>query len=213
MSTPSRRGRRGRLPADERSAREDAVLDAALAELVEHGPDGLSMLGVARRAGASKATLYSWFGNRDGLLTAMIRRSADRTAVGVEHALRGDADPVDTLTTFAAGLLGMLTAPPSVALNRAAMTSPELAARLLESGRHRVGPLVERYLAELAGNGVIAVADTDDAFRLLYGLVIQDTQIRVLLGEPAPDPDAIRDRARRAVSRFFALVGPASESA
>ena len=35
------------------------------------------------------------------------------------------------------------------ALNRAAMASPELAETLLASGRHRVGPLVERYLATI----------------------------------------------------------------
>ena len=200
--------RRGRLPAEERAARESAVLDAALDELIEQGADGLSMLGVARRAGASKETLYSWFGSRDGLLTSLIRRNADGAAAGVRAALAADDDPVATLTGFAAGLLRLLSAPPSIALNRAAMSSPDLATILLESGRHRVGPIVEEYLAALDRAGVIAAPDAGAAFELLYGLVVQDVQIRVLLGEPPPDD--IDERAARAVARFFELADGAS---
>lgn len=195
--------RRGRLPAEERAAREDAILDAALAELVERGPDQMSMLGVARRAGASKETLYAWFGDRHGLVTALIRRNADDAAAGVETALTGDADPHVTLVGFATGLLRLLTSPSSVVLNRAAMASPELAAVLLQSGRHRVGPLVERYLAELHADGAIDAQSPSESFELLYGLVVRDTQIRVLLGEESP-PD-LEGRATAAVDAFFQL--------
>ena len=51
--------------------RQQAVLTAALDLLVENG-DGLTMTAVARRASCSKETLYKWFGDRDGLLTATV---------------------------------------------------------------------------------------------------------------------------------------------
>lgn len=202
-ANPTPPSRRGRLPADERAARESAILDAALAELVDLGPDRMSMLGVARRAGASKETLYSWFGDRDGLLTALIERNADAAAAGVEAALATEADPRDTLVGFATGLLGLLTSPSSVVLNRAAMTSPDLAASLLRSGRHRVGPIVERYLAELHARGMLHAPDPAESFELLYGLIVRDTQIRVLLGD---DPPAdLEGRAADAVDAFVLL--------
>ena len=50
------------------------------------------MLSVARRAGASKETLYSWFGNRDGLLRALIERNADTSAERVAAALGSTTD-------------------------------------------------------------------------------------------------------------------------
>lgn len=52
--------------------RQKAVLDAALRLLVEEG-DQLTMTAVARRASCSKETLYKWFGDRDGLLTATVQ--------------------------------------------------------------------------------------------------------------------------------------------
>lgn len=201
---------RGRLRADGRAEREDAILDAALEQLIDSGVAGLSMLAVAKRANASKETLYSWFGNKDGLIAALIERNADRTMIGINSALADDDDddPRATLVGFCAGLLQLLTAEASVALNQAAMSSPELAECLLRTGRFRVGPAVERYLATLHESGVVAAPDPADAFEVLYGLVIRDLQIRVLLGDPAPDAEFVATRAGTAVEQFFRLHRP-----
>ncbi len=178
---------------------------AASAELIERGYDKSTMLSIAQRAGASKETLYSWFGGKDGLFVEMITRNADQTAERIRTALVDEGSPRSALEGFAVGLLGLLTSPESVALNRSAMHSAALAHDLLASGRHRVGPLVESYLAASAAAGHIAVDDPAEAFEVLYGLVIRDTQIRVLLGEPAPTRAAITERATRAVDDFLRL--------
>jgi AcrR family transcriptional regulator len=204
--TGNGRSRRGRPRAGEREQRRQKVIDAAFDELLESGYEKLTMLGIASRAGASKETLYSWFGNRDGLLAAMITDNADTSAERVRDALDTDADPHDTLTGYAIGLLTLLTDPRSIALNRAAMGSPELARTLLSSGRHRVGPIVEQYLSQLSDQAVIDIDNPAAAFTLLYGLVVQDTQIRVLLGEPPPSPTEIRQRASTAIDRFMQLT-------
>lgn len=163
------------------------------------------MESIARRAGASKETLYSWFENREGLLSAMIRHNADATADRVRRALVDDDEPLATLTEFGGNLLRLLTNARSLTLNRAAMTMPGLATELLASGRHRVGPIVEEYLIRLDARGVIVVDDSTTAFETFYGLVIRDTQIRCLLGETAPGPAAIAARADEAVRQFVAL--------
>ena len=92
------------------------------------------------------------------------------------------------------------------------MSSPALAAELLRHGRHTTGPLIERYLAELDRKGVITIISPADAFTLFYGLIIQDRQIRALLGETPPTA-AQRRRARTAVQRFLTLTEPTSERA
>jgi AcrR family transcriptional regulator len=181
------------------------VLDAALAELVERGYENVTMLDIASRAGVSKETLYAWFGSREGLFEALIRRNADLSAQQVSAALDRNPDAQQTLVGYATGLLTLLTSDGSIAFNRAAMASPTLAEVLLRSGRHRIGPLVERYLARLDDTGRLRIPDPPAAFRVLYGLVIQDTQIRVLLGEPPPDAAAIAAQAKAAVDRFMRL--------
>jgi AcrR family transcriptional regulator len=193
-------GRRGRPRAGEQAERRQSALEAALAELVERGSAGTTMQVVAARAGSSKESLYAWFGSREGLLAALIERQSEQLNAAVARALAAPADPRTTLLGIATGLLGLLVGDASVALNRAAMTSPDLAAVLLRSGRHTTGPLVEDYLARLG------VAEPAEAFELLFGLVVRDRQIRVLLGEPAPDPARLHAEAVRAVERFLQLT-------
>jgi len=77
---------------------------------------------------------------------------------------------------------------------------------LLAEGRHRTGPIVEAYLARLAAAGRLRIHDPAEAFQLLYGLVVQDLQIRVLLGEPPPPREALAARVRTAVERFLAIT-------
>ncbi|MGI9598069.1 MAG: TetR/AcrR family transcriptional regulator [Acidimicrobiales bacterium] len=200
--------RRGRPRSGEREERRARVLEAAFEELVESGYDGVTMLKIAKRAGASKETLYSWFGSRHGLFNAMITSNGEQTAIRVREALAGDGDPAETLTGFCVGLLTLLTTNPGVALNRAAMNSPELAEMLLASGRHRVGPIVEEYLATLDERGIIEVDDPSRAFTLLYGLAIRDSQIRVLLGEAPPPRQVVVAQAGSGVAAFLELTRP-----
>lgn len=199
--------RRGRPRAADAAAHRRAVVDAAFAELVERGYGSVTMLGVARRAGASKETLYSWFGSKQGLFAALVRTQAEQTARGVAAALDGDDEPRTVLVGFAEHLLAMLLGERSLAINRAAMASAELAAVLLAEGRHTVGPLVERYLDRLHRSGVIVAADPAAAFQTLYGLVVRDTQVRCLLGEPAPGAGELRRQAADAVGAFLRLYG------
>ncbi|GAA4975647.1 TetR/AcrR family transcriptional regulator [Actinoplanes utahensis] len=198
--------RRGRPRAGEQEARRHAALDAALTELVAHGLDGTTMQAVAARAGCSKESLYTWFNNRDGLLAALIERQSAQVTAAVTAALDSPAEPRATLTVIAENLLRLLTSDTSVALNRAAMTSPDLAALLLRHGRHTTGPLIEDYLTRLIGQGHLRTGDPAEAFQLLYGLVVRDVQIRSLLGEPAPPPGRLRADAELAVDRFLTLT-------
>jgi AcrR family transcriptional regulator len=223
-STGTRAGqRRGRPPAGASAAHRQVVLDAAFELLAERGYRGTTMAAVAERAGSSKETLYAWFASKQGLFTALIRRQAQAANEAVAGAFQAagaadggpSPDPAATLTAFATNLLRLLLGERSVAINRAAIAelgggaterSGELAAVLLAQGRHRTGPIVEAYLARLAADGHLRIDDPADAFQLLYGLVIRDLQIRVLLGEPPPPPAALAAHARTAVQRFLALT-------
>lgn len=205
--------RRGRPPAAERALRRDAALDAALAEIQDNGFERLTMSAVAARAGSSKESLYVWFGNKEGLVAELIRRQSARTNTAVESALTTNQPVHEVLVGIATNLLNVLLGDTSLALNRAAMSSPTLAGILLQQGRHTTGPLIERYLARLHQEGLIQIDDPAEAFCLFYGLAIQDSQIRALLGEPPPDAAARSRMARSAVIRFIALAAPLQDVA
>ncbi len=70
--------------------RQQQVLTAALDLLVEQG-DRLTMTSVARRASCSKETLYKWFGDRNGLLTATVQWQAAKVRMPQVDRRRLDA--------------------------------------------------------------------------------------------------------------------------
>lgn len=141
------------------------------------------------------------------LVTRLIRRNADASAEAVRQALEagGGRGVAATLEAYAKGLLELLASPASIALNRAAMTSPELAGVLWAEGRQRVGPLLADYLAGRHVAGDLHCPDPGDAFTVFYGLVVRDSQIGMLLGVAPPDEAQRAERAGAAVAQFLRL--------
>jgi len=74
------------------AALEEALLDAAWAELEEVGYSKLTMEAVADRAGTSRAVLYRRWGNRPALVIAALRRHRPMLSGEVPDtgSLRGD---------------------------------------------------------------------------------------------------------------------------
>ncbi|MHB2210059.1 TetR/AcrR family transcriptional regulator C-terminal domain-containing protein [Methylobacterium sp. CM6257] len=197
------------------SARQQAVLDAVLGLMVEDG-EQLTMDAVARRASCSKETLYKWFGDRDGLLTATVRWQASRVHAGHDAAQVLDGATLrERLQDFAVTWLEVITGPTSVALNRIAIAhagsrKSNLGGIVLANGRFAIGERVKPVLEAGRAAGLLTFADSETAFRTFFGLVGRDIQIRLLLGETLDlDGAEIRRDAGRAVEQFLALYGQA----
>ena len=208
------------MPADPQdetlTERQQAVLDAVLALMVEQGGE-LTMNAVARRASCSKESLYKWFGDRDGLLTATVRWQASKVRAGNYDRTRLDALALrDSLTRFAANWLGVISSPTSIALNRFAIAQAEpgggkLGAIMLANGRFAIGGRLKPVLDAGREAGLIAFDDTETAFRSFIGLVGRDVQIRLLLGDTLVlTPADIERDAARATEQFLALYGRAN---
>src|SRR5690606_40408122 len=102
--------------------RQGAVLERALGLLVEGGEKALTTAGVARAANCSKESLYKWFGDRDGLLSAMIAYQAGKVRTVEVEAETLTAERLRLhLVAFALDLLDVLSGEVSLALNRLAI--------------------------------------------------------------------------------------------
>jgi AcrR family transcriptional regulator len=62
------------------------IKEAALRELLEAGPGGFSLRGVARAVGMTVQSLYHYFANRDALLTALVVDAHHSAADAVQAA-------------------------------------------------------------------------------------------------------------------------------
>lgn len=83
-------------PSDVRGA----LLDAAHEELLEHGVGGLSLRGIAARAGVSRMTPKWHFGDRAGLLTGLAIEGFRWLDDALRAAVDGVADPSARFTAL-----------------------------------------------------------------------------------------------------------------
>lgn len=193
--------------------RQEAVLDAVLALMVEQGGE-LTVSAVARRANCSKETLYKWFGDRDGILTATVRWQASKVRAGNYDRQRLDAAALrESLERFAANWLKVISSNTSIALNRvavgqAASAKSNLGQIVLGNGRFAIGERLKPLLDAGRAAGLLAYDDTETAFRTFFGLVGRDVQIRLLLGDTLKMSDTeIAADATRAAAQFLTLFG------
>jgi AcrR family transcriptional regulator len=70
-----------------REATTQEILDAAEAELAEHGLAATAMSSIAKRAGVSVGTLYNYFEDKDVLLTTLLADRRKRFAALLDEAL------------------------------------------------------------------------------------------------------------------------------
>lgn len=195
------------------SPRQEEVLDAVL-ELLAEGRDALTMSAVAQRASCSKETLYKWFSDRDGLLTATVRWQASKVRAGHYDGARLDASALQaSLEAFAANWLRVISSRTSIALNRVAIGHAgsgrsKLGEIVLANGRFAIGERLKPLLEAARGAGLLAFNDTETAFRTFFGLIGRDVQIRLLLGDhlKLTEAEIARDAAR-ATQQFLMLHG------
>jgi AcrR family transcriptional regulator len=199
------------------TARQRDVLDAALRLMVEEG-DNLTMAGVARRASCSKETLYKWFGDRDGLLTATVQWQASKVrVVPVDPGKVDLASLAESLEGYARDWLKVIASDTSIALNRVAVShagsgKDNLGAIVLENGRFALAKRLKPVLDAGKKAGHLVFEDAETAFRTFFGLVGRDVQIRLLLGDwPGLTEAAIAEDAARATRQFLALYGARKE--
>ncbi|MDG4817913.1 MULTISPECIES: TetR family transcriptional regulator [unclassified Micromonospora] len=70
----------------------DGIVDAARAQTIAEGWDGVRMGGVAAAAGVSRQTVYNEFGTKAGLAEALARREVDRFVTDVRARLDEHGD-------------------------------------------------------------------------------------------------------------------------
>jgi AcrR family transcriptional regulator len=200
--------------AESLTPRQNTVLECALRLLVEGGEKALTTAGVARAANCSKESLYKWFGDRDGLLAAMITYQASkvRTPSG-GHGATSTEEFRRNLEVFAVDLMTVIAGDVSLSLNRLAIGQADrdgaaLGRLLREHGRLPIELRARALIEAGRRHGYLFYTDAREAYETLYGLIVRDLHVRYLLGEtPEPPAEAVAGRARLSIDQFFCLYG------
>ena len=93
MAAPPTAPPRQRRDLRNRRQREDArraILDATESVLADCGPEGLSMRTVAGRCGYAAPTIYHYFGDKPGLLDALLEERLQKLVRDLRRVSLGD---------------------------------------------------------------------------------------------------------------------------
>ena len=132
---------RGAPPLD-----RDAVLDVAADLLSTYGVRRVSLSDLAATAKVSRQSLYRWFGDRDGVVRAVLIRERDRYVDAALAAAADEPDLREALEAVIGETLRMATTHPL--LNRLRLSDPEVLLPLLASADNVVTATVSAVAVE-----------------------------------------------------------------
>ena len=205
------RARAGR-PKD--AAKRTAILEAANALFLEGSIEGTTIEDVAARAGVSKVTVYSHFGDKPTLFEACVRHCMGLMEQGlIQSAPKGDTLP-ECLHAFGAPLLRFLTSPQIVAFDRMlaseAPRHPELAKRFFEAGPYYCRGKMAEIIEAGHARGEVDVPDATQAAEDLMGLWLGMLHKQLSMGRVAsPSPPEIDARIAHGIRLFMRAYAPA----
>lgn len=176
---PVRRTERG-------EQRRQALIDAARDVFLEQGYERASIEEVMRRVGGgSKASLYSYFGSKEGLFWEVLNLQCDRFMQDLRMPTVADENLEETLTAVARRFLKQISEPVSRDLFRIMIAEaprfPELAERFYERGASSVRRMLGQYLAEQCKAGRLQCEDVEIAAIHFFEL-LKAPHLRMMLG-------------------------------
>ena len=205
--------RRSRPRGETRRAQ---ILDAAMAVFLEHGYAGATVELVVQRAQASKATIYSFFGGKEGLFDALIDERAERILAGFTDVDRATVNVRAALGHIAQRYLEVAMAPEAIALYRLLVTEgpryPELVQGVFRIGQDRVVASLGKALRTWATRGRIRAVDPDRIATQFLAAVRGDLHLRAMAGLLPDDlENAIVRSVHDAVQTFWHALSPKAD--
>lgn len=210
-----RRKLAGSTPEEAERETTEHLLETASEVFRELGFAATTTAEIARRARASKQSLYARFPSKERLFLAALRRELRHATEDVPGLLRSDKPTRDVLTAISLRHLSILLTPRHVSFLRIvymeAHRFPDMAQEFLHFGPEKGRTLLAEYIQEQARRGFLRVADARVAAEHLLSLVVGDAMHRALLGlKVVADSDSLAKRVESAMDVFFGAYDPAN---
>ena len=198
----------------DRGSKSAQVLEGARKVFMEHGYEGASVDEIARAAGTSKATLYSYFPDKRQLFEAVVTTQCTRT--GEVMRCGGDGEPVErALHRMAVSFASFLFSPGAQEMFRVCIAEsgrfPELGKAFYASGPDRARSRLIAFFEKAMTRGELAIDDPATAADQFAALAKSGLFLRALLGAPPADNAEIEHNADEAVRTFLARYGARKE--
>lgn len=196
----------GRPRAREAAARQEDLLNRATEVFLEYGYANASVAEIARRAGASKRTIYSRYRTKDDLFIAVIARKTQELQSVFAKILAPDQPLASVLEDFGAHLLCAISHPKRRSLYRTFVAEsgkfPKLSRAFWKIGPQRSVAMLRDYLAQ---HPEFCGRDPEHAAEMFWSLCCGLTFMRSQLRQGTVMPDkVVCNRVKEAVRVFLA---------
>ncbi len=189
------------------------ILDGARQVFLAAGFDGASMGEIAKAAGVSKGTLYSYFPSKEALFERLIHDERTTLAEALFRLDASDPDTRQVLRRLGRSFLQMMVRPEHISSVRMVIGVAEKLPRIGQVF-YRAGPLqgasrLAAYLDRQVAAGRLAIPDTGVAAVQFLDLCSGPVMKRLLFAfDPPPDQAMLERQVETALAMFFAAYGP-----
>lgn len=202
----------GNSPQIKRGRKFDQVLAGARKVFLNQGFEGASVDLIAKEAGVSKATLYSYFPDKRILF---IQVAKEECAAQADRALQVDATDVpvrEMLTSMAHNMMTFLTSDFAQRIFRICVAEsdrfPELGREFYLSGPKLLQDRLTEYFKHAAGRGELVVEDFSLAAMQFQELMKAEIFVQMVFNIiEKPTPEQIDRVINGAVDMFLARYG------
>ena len=180
--------RAGRPLAAEAAERSQAILDAATAVFLERGFSRASTTEIARRAGASKQTLYARYPTKSVLFAALMERRSEKMLSSYSDLLHSDAPVDQVLLNYGKKLAATLLYSETRSLYRLVVAEaaefPEIARNFWQIGPGQALEQLKAYFFIQTQKGTLTLPNIEYAAEQLHGALVGGLNIRIALEAP-----------------------------
>lgn len=170
-----------------REERRRAILDAAESLFVEQGFANVSLASIIRRSGGSLATAYELFGNKHGLLRAVVERDKQEGYASLEEEIAQIESAAEILLMVGNRVLERIVQPRATAILRIviseSLNDPEFAREFYREVHLKRVADAAKLFALWNEDGRAEFDDPEAAAELYIAMVMGDAELKAMLGE------------------------------
>lgn len=191
--------------------RRRAMVEAAYSLFIEKGYASVSVDDIIRASKGSKSSLYKFFGNKEGILKAVVGSLADEMLREIHLEFPSGKTPREALNRIGMVLVDLALSDNAINQHRHAVSHarafPDVAKLWYESGPRRTFDGLAELLKKEAAAGRLRIADPDRAALLFAGMVIFHDNMRRLVCLPPSPRSELKKTVSEAVEVFLAAYG------
>lgn len=202
----------GNAPEIKKGRKYDQVVAGARDVFMAQGFEGASVDLIAKEAGVSKATLYSYFPDKRILFVEVAKQECNQQANRALQIDQQDVPVREMLTGVATNMMEFLTSPFAQRIFRICVAEsdrfPELGREFYQSGPKLMEDRLTQYFEFATARGELSIEDTRMAAMQFQELMKADVFIKMVFNIIEKPDQADIDRViQSAVDMFLARYG------